>query len=163
MTPVAVPRFDDLTARRPRNIGIVYRCDACSSPVFLRFAAKMYGSQRIELSAQFTEVERPREKFNFTYLPEDVERYFKEALVFYAFASMCRRTAQAAFADLGEPGKLRLFDQLNDVREMADIDTDTFLLVKRVIFGTDSDPKPNPPELDGHQASVVLEAMKDLL
>lgn len=169
MTPVAVPRFDDLLAHRPRHIGLVYRCDACNSPVFLRFAAKMYGTHRIELSAQFAEVERPREKFSFTYLPEEVERYFKEALVCYsssifnAFSSMCRRTAQAAFADLGEPGKLKLFDQLNDVREMADIDADTFHVVKRVIFGTDADPKPNPPELDGHQASVVLEAMKDLL
>jgi hypothetical protein len=35
---------------------------------------------------------------------------------------MCRRTMQAVFADLGEIGKLRVFDELNDVRDMAEID-----------------------------------------
>ncbi|HVC29623.1 MAG TPA: hypothetical protein VND24_00460, partial [Steroidobacteraceae bacterium] len=111
----AVPRFEDLQTHRPAQAGIVYRCDACNAPIFLRFAVRMYAANRIELSPLFTEVERAREKFSFTYLPEEVELLFKEALICYssgafnAFASMCRRTAQAVFADLGEAGKLRLF------------------------------------------------------
>lgn len=169
VTPLAVPRFGDLIEHRPRDVGIVYRCDACNAPVFLRFAVKMYGASRIELAAQFEEVERAPEKFGFTFLPEEVERFFREALVcfthaaFNAFASMCRRTAQAAFVDLGDAGKLRLFDQLNDVRDMAEIDADTFTAVKRVIFGGEGDPRPDPPPLDGYQAGVLLEVMKDLL
>ena len=104
----AVPRFEDLQTHRPAQVGIVYRCDACNAPVFLRFAVRMYAANRIELSPQFTEVERAREKFSFTYLPEEVELLFREALTCYssgafnAFASMCRRSAQAVFADLGE-------------------------------------------------------------
>ena len=35
---------------------------------------------------------------------------------------MCRRTAGIAFANLGNSTKLRLFDSLSDVREMAEID-----------------------------------------
>src|SRR5580693_5218674 len=126
MTPEAVPRFSDLSAARPKQIGIVFRCDACNSPIFLRFNVRNYGPTRIELSSQFTEIERPKEKFSFTYLPEEVETMFREALACYshgalnAFAAMCRRTTQAVFSNLGEVGRLRLFDELNELRDMAE-------------------------------------------
>jgi hypothetical protein len=169
VTPAAVPRFDDLQLYKPAAIGVVYRCDACHAPIFLRYPVRVYRANRIELSPQFVEVERPREKFTFTHLPEEVELLFREALVCFsngahnAFASMCRRTAQAAFADLGEAGKLRLFDELNEVREMADIDLKTFTTIKSVIFGTQTDSRADPPHLEAATAAVVLEVMKDML
>jgi len=165
----AVPDFAQLQQYKPRAVGIVARCDACHAPIFLRFPVRMYRSNRIELSAQFTEIERPREKFTFTHLPAQIEQPFREALLCFsggaynAFASMCRRTARAAFADLGESGKLRVFDQLNEVRALVNIDTETFQLLKAVIFGTGSDSNPEPPALDANSAAVVLEVMKDLL
>jgi hypothetical protein len=169
ITPLAVPRFADLTTWRPKHVGVVYRCDSCNAPIFLRFTAKIYGAQRIELSSQFTEVERPREKFSYTYLPETIETLFREALncysagAFNAFASMCRRTLQAAFAESGEAGRMRVFDLLNDVRTMVDLDADTFIDIKRVVFGTDADPHPSLPLFEEQQAGVLLEVMKDLL
>ncbi len=169
VTVSAVPNFADLQAYKPAAIGVVYRCDACHAPVFLRYAVRSYRPNRIELAPQFVEVERPREKFTFTHLPEEVELLFREALVCFsnnaynAFASMCRRTAQAVFADLGEAAKLHLFDELNDVREMADIDIKTFMTLKNVIFGTQADSRSDPPHLDGASAAVVLEVMKDML
>lgn len=169
ITPSAVPDFAALQADKPAAVGVVYRCDACHSPVFLRYAVRAYRADRIELSSQYVEVERPRERFSFTHLPEDVERLFREALACFsggaynAFASMCRRTAQAVFADLGEPGKLRLFDELNAVRKMAEIDTQTFATTRNVIFGTQADVHGDPPRLDAASAAVVLEVMKDLL
>ena len=169
ITPSAVPDFADLQAHKPATIGVVYRCDACHSPVFVRYAVRSYRPNRVELAPQFVEVERPREKFTFTHLPEEVELLFREALncfsngAYNAFASMCRRTAQAAFADLGEAGKLRLFDELNDVREMAEIEIRTFIVIQNVIFGTQADSRSDPPLLDATSASVVLEVMKDLL
>jgi hypothetical protein len=168
-TPLAVPRFADLMAQRAKQVGIIYRCDSCNSPVFLRFNARSYEPHRIELSSQFSEVERAPEKFSFSYLPELVETMFREALqcyslgAFNAFASMCRRTMQEAFAVLGESGKLRLFDELSDLREMAEIDAASFTLIKRVIFGTDADPAPSLPMLDDDQAALLLEVIKDLL
>jgi hypothetical protein len=169
ITPIAVPGFDELVSHRPKHVGVVYRCDSCNAPVFLRFPVRMYGNNRIELGAQYIEVERPREKFSYTYLPEEIETLFREALSCFsnaqynAFASMCRRTMQAAFADLGETGKLRIFDQLNDVRAMADLDAPTFIDVKRVIFGTDNDPHPSIPLIEDQLAGVLLEVIKDLL
>ena len=169
ITPTAVPKFADLQAHKPKQVGIVYMCDACHAPIFLRFMVRIYGATRIELSPQFTEVERAREKFTFMYLPEDVELLFKEALLCYtatafnAFSSMCRRTAQAVFAELGEPGKLRLFDELNDVRQMVDIAPETFVKLKSILFGSENDPRPSLPLLDSYEAGIVLEVVKDLL
>jgi hypothetical protein len=169
ITPSAVPRFEDLQIHKPKQVGIVYLCDACHAPVFLRFSVRIYGATRIELSPQFTEVERAREKFTFTYLPEEVELVFKEALTCFssgaynAFASMCRRTAQAAFTDLGEGGKMRLFDELNNVRELAGIAPEVFAKMKNILFGAENDPRPNPPPLDSYEAGIVLEVIKDLL
>src|SRR5438270_457207 len=80
ITPTAVPRFEDLQLYRPNQVGLVYMCDACHAPIFLRFTVRVYGTTRIELSPQFTEVERAREKFSFAYVPEDVELLFREAL-----------------------------------------------------------------------------------
>jgi len=169
ITPLAIPRFADLATWRPKHVGVVYRCDACNAPIFLRFTAKIYGAQRIELATQFTEVERAREKFSYTYLPGAIETLFREALncysagAFNAFASMCRRTLQAAFAESGEACRMRVFDLLNDVRTMVDLDADTFLDIKRVVFGTDADPLPSLPLFEEQQAGVLLEVMKDLL
>lgn len=169
ITPQAVPRFAELNAVRPRQIGLVYRCDSCNSPIFLRHVVRNYTPARIELSPQFIEIERPKEKFSYTYLPEQIEVMFREALSCYsngalnAFVSMCRRTMQAVFALSGESGRLRVFDELSDVRDMAEIDADSFSAIKRVIFGTDADPPPGLPTLDDDQCGLLLEVMKDLL
>jgi hypothetical protein len=169
ITAVSVPNYAELVASRPSQVGVVYRCDACNAPIFLRFAVKLYGSNRVELSNNFVELERAKEKFNFTYLPEASERLFREALSCYsaghfnAFASMCRRTAQAVFHDLGDSGRLRIFDQINEAREMAEIDMETFGTVKKVLFGTDADAWPSMPDIEVYEAAVLLELMKDLL
>jgi hypothetical protein len=169
ITPSAVPRFEDLQLYRPRQVGLVYQCDACHMPIFLRFVVRVYGAARIELSPQFTEVERAREKFSFTYVPEDVELLFREALACYsqgafnAFASMCRRTAQTMFVDLGEAGKLRLFDELNAVRELANIQPEIFAKMKTVLFGAELDARSGLPLIDGYEGGIMLEVVKDLL
>ncbi|MGB6603401.1 MAG: hypothetical protein WA747_00525 [Steroidobacteraceae bacterium] len=169
ITPSAVPRFEELQLYRPAQVGVVYLCDACHLPIFLRFAVRLYGATRIELSPQFSEVERAREKFSFAYIPEEVELLFRETLTcfshgaFNAFASMCRRTAQAMFADLGEAGKLRLFDELNGLRDLADIQPEIFTRIRTVLFGAELDARSGLPLLDGYQAGILLEVAKDLL
>ena len=169
ITAVSVPQYPELVSARPSHVGVVYRCDSCNAPIFLRFAVKMYAANRVELANNFVELERAREKFNFTYLPEDCEKVFREALACYssghfnAFASMCRRTAQAVVHDLGENGRLRIFNGLAEAREMAEIDAETFGIVKKILFGTDADPWPSFPEIGAYEAGVLLELVKDLL
>ncbi|HEX9207884.1 MAG TPA: hypothetical protein VF851_06585 [Steroidobacteraceae bacterium] len=168
ITAVSVPQFAELVSSRPNHVGVVYRCDSCNSPIFLKFAVKMYAANRVELANNFVELERAREKFNFTYLPEEVEQLFREALgcysagYFNAFASMCRRTAQTVYDDLGENGRLRIFEEIREAKELAEIDNDTFAVVKKVLFGGEGDPSPLP-ELSPTEAGVLLELIKDML
>jgi hypothetical protein len=169
ITAVSIPQYPELIASRPNHVGVVYRCDSCSAPIFLKFAVKMYAPNRVELASNFVELERSKEKFNFTYLPEEAEKLFREALgcysngYFSAFASMCRRTAQAVFQELGENGRLRIFGQVNEARDMAEIDAETFAAVKKVLFGSDTDSAPVLPELGAREAGVLLEVLKDML
>lgn len=169
ITAVSVPLFSELVASRPSHVGVVYRCDSCNAPVFLRYAVKVYATNRVELANNFVELERAREKFNFTYLPEECEKLFREALGCYsaghfnAFASMCRRTAQSVFSELGENGRLRIFNQLAEARDMAEVDADSFGIVKKVLFGNDTDPWPSIPEIGAYEAGVLLELVKDML
>ena len=142
ITAAATPRFDDLSRRKPKQVGIVFRCDACGEPIFLKFNAKGYTALRIELAANYTEIERAREKFPLTYLPAEAEDLFRE---------------------LGEQGKLELFDTLQEIRTLAELDDDTFGTLRAVLFGSDSDPWPHQPNLDGESAGVLLEVMRDLL
>jgi hypothetical protein len=41
-----------------------------TAPVFLRYAVRVFASNRVELSPQAFDVERPIEKFSFNYVPE---------------------------------------------------------------------------------------------
>ncbi len=166
---ISAPRYEPLLRYKPNQVGLVYRCDSCSYPIFLRFPVRAYTADRVELSRNFEQIEKPPEKFDYTYLSEEVERDFREALACYAhsaynaFASMCRRTAQTMFRELGESGKMRVFDQLTEVRDLADIDEETFRRIEKVLFDNDSDRPPNIPVIDGETAGVMLEVMKDIL
>jgi hypothetical protein len=169
LTAQAAPTFATLSHLRPKNIGVVFRCDACAEPVFLKFSAKAYTPQRVELSGNFTEIERPQETFPLTYLPEESAALFKEALgcyaasCFNAFGAMCRRTAQSLFRELGEAGKLGMFDTLQEIRTLVALDDATLGTVRTVLFGNDSDPWPHQPMLDAESAGVLLEVMRDML
>jgi hypothetical protein len=125
ITAVSVPQYSEIAASRPEPgrdrlpLRLVQRAD------LPQVRGQDLRGNRVELSNNFVELERAQEKFNFTFLPENDGDAFREALACYsngsfnAFGSMCRRTTQAMFQDLGENGRLRVFDQVNEAREMA--------------------------------------------
>lgn len=166
---VAAPSYAVLDATRPLKVGIVCQCDACRSPVFLRLPVTLYGRQRIDLSPAFEEVEPATEPLETEFLPAAIERLCREALGVFAascwiaFALMCRRIVHEMSNDLGEHGRLKLFDQLNDWRELAEIDAETFGLLRRVLAGTDAAGSAPLPDLDADSAGILLEALLDLL
>ena len=169
VSPVSVPDFNVIQQHKPAQVGLVYRCESCNAPVFLRFQVKLYAGSRVELSPNFVELERARERFNFTYLPEDTEALLKEAFACFtaacynAFASMCRRVVQRTFADLGADGKLELYDELANIRKLAELDDESFEVVRKVLFDFDEPGRGNLPVIDAFQAGVLLEVLKDLL
>ena len=166
MTPQSIPDFDQLCKDQPKHVGLVYQCDACQAPVFLRFATKQYSGDAVELYRNFIELERPKERFAFSYLPKRTEILFREALSCYshnnfnAFASMCRRAANSSFAAIGERGKMRAFDQVMVAQDLAEIDDNSFHPIKKVLFenGEESD----LPSLNHAQAGILLEVLKDM-
>jgi hypothetical protein len=166
MSPQAMPRADDLLRDKPSHVGLVFQCDSCKAPVFLRFAIRGFSENRVELSQNYVELERPKERFSFSYLPKDTEVLFREALACYstnnfnAFASMCRRSASSAFVALGEGGKLQAFDEVMVARDIAGIEDDAFDTIKNILF--DADVGDELPMLSRSEAGVLLEVLKDM-
>ena len=166
MSPQSVPDVESLLRDRPKHIGIVYQCDACAAPVFLRFAVKHYSDDAAELYQNFVELERPKERFPFSYLPKHTETLFREALSCYsnnnfnAFASMCRRAAASSFAAMGDSGKLRAFDEVIMAQEIAEIDDDSFEPIKKVLF--ENGAADDIPLLNRAQSGGLLEVLKDM-
>ncbi|MBT8137526.1 MAG: hypothetical protein KJO54_10980 [Gammaproteobacteria bacterium] len=169
LSAVSVPRYEYLARFKPDHTGIVFRCDSCNDPVFLRFGVVQYATDHAELDSLYEEVERPNERFELNGNNRAVQSLFNEALTCYAsgcldaFASMCRRTAQAVFDDLGESGKLTAFDEFNDAARLAGLDDDTLSMLRKVVFDSDTDGRSNIPQLEDESAGVLLEMMKDLL
>ena len=166
MTPQSIPNAPDIIETRPKHVGLVYQCDSCYAPVFLRFATKSFSEDRVELYRNFVELERPKERFAYSYLPKHTEVLFREALSCYsnnnfnAFASMCRRSAVSAYAALGEGGKLRAFEEVMVAQDIAGIDDDAFAPIKAVLF--DAGEEEHLPFLNRVQAGILLEVMKDM-
>jgi len=169
MSLIASPDFAQLKALRPNETGLVLSCDSCNQPVFLRYRVREYRGDQIEFYPRAQEVEKPPESFSFNYLPEKVAAYFKDALGCYsnglmiAFPTLCKSTAQAVFADLGERGKLRIFDQVAEVQKLGEIDDTTFNIVRRVIFDSETNNADPLPIVTRAEAAVLLETMKDML
>jgi hypothetical protein len=76
---------------------------------------------------------------------------------------MCRRVVQRTFADLGADGKLELYDELANVRKLAELDDESFEVVRKVLFDFDEPGRGSLPVIDAFQAGVLLEVLKDLL
>ena len=166
MTPQSIPSAARLIQTKPKHVGLVYQCDACRAPIFLRFAVKEITADHVELYRNFIELERPKERFPFSYLPKHTEVLFREALACYsgnnfnAFASMCRRSAASAFAALGEGGKLRAFEEVMVAQDIAGIDDVSFAPIKVILF--DSGQEEHLPILNRAQAGILLEVLKDM-
>jgi hypothetical protein len=167
MTVTAFPPFGRLKSERPTQVGVVLQCAACKAPVFLRYRTRLWRDDRVELNPLPQPVEHPPERFSLSYLPPDVAARFREALACYssglwqAFAAMCRQTARATFNDVGDAGRLKIFDLVAEVQDLGAIDDATFDAVRRVIFEPDAGRQ--EPQFDRRQAAALLETMKDLL
>jgi len=166
MSPQSVPDAAALLRDKPKHVGLVYQCDACHAPVFLRFAVREYANNKVELLRNFVELERPKERFAFSYLPKHTEVMFREALSCYssnnfnAFASMCRRSARSAFVAMGEGGKLRAYEEVLAAQEIAGIEDDAFAPIKAILFGVGQ--QEDLPALNRAQAGILLEVLKDM-
>jgi len=171
ITAISFPRFELIKRFNLREIGIVFRCDACNKPIFLKFDVppQPKDSNPIQISDSYNEIEKHRESFELNYLPDTVKDDFNEALDCYsnqcynAFASMCRRTIQSAADNLGVKGKDKIQNQLNELKELAGIDDESYEILKQIIISGHDGTHPHLPKLSKERAIVLLELIKDVL
>jgi hypothetical protein len=169
LKPTAIPEFAALSSARPLMAGIVAHCDACHLPVFFRYRIKEITARRIDFYATPQEVEKPEERYNYNYLSIEVAAAFRDALGCYrnglsrGFTAMCRLTAQIVFEELGESGRLKVFDELDEIARIADLDAALVQKVRNIIFDTSPESLELAAELDRATLAVLLEIMKDLL
>jgi hypothetical protein len=165
LLPLAAPSFEALISTRPRHVGIVLRCALCNEPRFVRTAVHAYEPERVELAANFAEIERARERFPYSYLPAELEPLLREAFechtagCYNAFASMCRRTVRRALEALPGSAPRRWQEHVREALEAGEVDARTGELVTNVLFGDRID----PPEIGADEAAVLIEIVKDLL
>ena len=169
ITAISIPRFEFVRRFNLTEVGIAYMCDACKTPVFLKFNVGEVDSSPITVYDDFEEIERPKETFEFKYLPETVSSDFREALECYsnscfnAFAAMCRRTCQSAFTELGADGKSKVKKQLLDIKDVIGLDDDTYEIFEQIIISGHDGAHPNLPEVSSDRAATLLELIKDVL
>jgi hypothetical protein len=109
------------------------------------------------------------ETFDFQYLSGEVLEDFQEALncysnnCFNAFASMCRRTIQSLATQLGSEGKDKVTNQLENLKNILEIDSETFTILEQIIIAGHDGAHPHLPKLSPQRATLLLELMKDVL
>ncbi len=140
----------------------MYKCQNCGG---LILAAANEGSKNIsELYP-----DKVMEIFEFEYLSGDVLEDFQEALKCYsyncfnAFASMCRRTIQSLLKQLGATGKDKVKKQISELKDLAGIDNETYLILEQIIITGHDGAHPHLPKLNEDRATLLLELMKDVL
>jgi len=164
LLPLATPSFAALMQARPQHVGIVFRCAACNEPRFVRAAVRAFEPERVELSAHFVEIEKPREKFQFSYLNRDVEKLLREAFDCYAanchaaFGLMSRLAVDAVLKDADAATRRRWQESLREVLQLAEVDSDTARALEATLFGDPS----VLPTIGPDAAAVLIEAVKDL-
>ncbi len=170
LSPISIPKYELLERYRPKDVGVAYICNACQRTVFLRFSVKYdFGNLQLDIGPNIEEVERPMEDFEHEYLPGIVRSDFQEALscisnsCFNAFAAMCRRTIQSASAELGADGKDKVQRQVEALRSIADVDDETFDIIKAIVLAGHDGAHPHLPALSQERAEVLLELMKDVM
>jgi hypothetical protein len=164
LVPLATPPYAALMQTRPRYAGICFRCAACNEPRFARLAIRSFGPDQIVLSTNIVEIERPKERFQFGYLPAPIERLFREALDCYtadlytAFAVMCRRVVQMALAEIQTHTRPHLYDLFKDALALSEMDVETTGVLETVLFATD---RPEP-DIGPEEAAALIEIIKDV-
>ena len=164
LLPLSTPSFTALMQARPEHVGIVFRCAACNEPRFVRAAVRAFEPERVELSAHLVEIEKPREKFQFSYLGRDVEKLLREAFDCYAanchtaFGLMARLAVDAALKDSDAATRRRWQESLRDVLQIAEVESETGRALEAALFGDPS----VLPTIGPDAAAVLIEAVKDL-
>jgi hypothetical protein len=115
------------------------------------------------------DIKKQAEAFHFHYLPAAVATAYREALdcyrrgLMHAYAQMCRQTILAIVDDLGEAAQFKIYDQVDEIAALANIDDHMHREIREILFEGENTAQLHPNGFDRETAAVLLETMKDIL
>ncbi|NND55502.1 MAG: hypothetical protein HKN56_11105 [Gammaproteobacteria bacterium] len=169
MHPTATPDFRALRQSRPERTGMVFQCGACGMPVFASYKIINFDVHRIDLEPLRSDEPRKEKSFTFTYIPDGVATFFRNALGCYendltqAFAVMCRMTTEAMINDRGENEKMKFMAQVDEIAELANLTDAEYRDLCTILFDTGTGSLLDSVDIDKGMAAILLETMKDML
>jgi len=169
MHPTASPDFRALRQSRPEHTGVVFQCGACGAPVFCTYKVLNFDVHRIDLQLITENLPKAEESFNFSYLPDGVATFFRNALGCYehdllqAFAVMCRMTTEAMVNDRGENEKMKFMAQVDEIAELATLTDSEYRDLCAILFDSGTGTLLDAVDLDKGMSAILLETMKDML
>lgn len=168
LTLVALPNVAIVSRRRLAAVVAGYACDACNEPIPIVWPIVERTSEGC-IAAGGVEVMRVREAFGFAHVPAPVRAAVEEALdcfsvrAYNGFAAMCRRAIQASCDTLGAAGSTRVEAQINELRELAALDDETFAAVRQIMLGGHDGAHPQLPPVDEGRAELLLRLLRDAM
>jgi len=169
LTPSAAPQFAPLHVSKAEEAGMVYQCDNCKAPIFLRYRIRKIKDQRIKFDPKPMQQDTDDIPTDLSYVPEPIAASFQEAMACYnnnllqAFSGMCRLTAEMLFDDLGEGGKLKIFDEFDQIARLTNLEEEITSNIRTILFDDTPESLYFPDGLDRATAVILIEVMKDLL
>jgi len=165
LIPVSTPKFETLVDLAPSEVALGFRCSVCGAPRFGKVRVRALEPDRVVLSSKIVEIERAKERFQLSYLPDKVRTLFSEALDCYstghhnAFASLSRRSADASADHFGSTGAGVWQAAYASALETGEIDDSTSDQLHAVLF----EDLRSLPVIDSEISAVLIEVMKDIL
>lgn len=165
---VSIPSFSQMVKYGLNKAGLVFACTTCKKPIYLEYAYNL-ASNQASLSEGPLYILKPKIDFDFEFIPESVAEDFKESLecyrhgAFNAFGAMCRRTIQETASNIGAKDSKKIQHQIQNMKEMADIDDETFKIISQIILDGHDGAHPHLPDLSQERAEILLELMKDVM
>lgn len=166
LTLTAIPT-DRLLQDHATELIATYACDACLRPVPVWWKVQSYGgNQPVVFDPQM--VLPAREPFDFSHVPQEVEKEITEGLdclsvnAFNGFAALCRRAIQAICVNLGAGASTKVKAQIEEMIELTGLDTAWKELALQIMLAGHDGSHPHLPDVNADRASILLSLLKDL-
>jgi len=138
-------------------------------PVFASYKIINFDVHRIDLQPLPSDEPKADKKFSFTYIPDGVATFFRNALGCYehdlmqAFAVMCRMTTEAMINDRGENEKMKFMAQVDEIAELANLTDIEYRDLCTILFDSGTGSLLDAVDIDKGMSAILLETMKDML
>jgi hypothetical protein len=168
LTLISRPDFNSLKVCRPAITGLAFLCLKCQSPTLVTYTIKHIGEHEILLGEVVRHEDKTDGHVILNYLPSTIKKMYEDAIGCYEhdllepFALMCRQTIEAIIKDLGDTGKMRVFNHIEELRDILKIEPCMFDSIDQIIFGPEK-PTQRDTIFGKTESAVLLEIMKDLL